>query len=483
MQRDQALALRWRDQAASTAALQEANPYVATPTSLDALAQIRNARLDAVEMQLQALENSAASRTGGPAAPSQTMLALYLPQLEAQFKPLPCAVSAADARVGALASRVARLRTQTPAQPAPDGLGLARQQVPAVPWAQAGFDPLAMERLWCAQQQTALEQEVGGIDAALLRGLQAPAPAFAAADAALLDAGRKALAASPAGTVALHYLVGDDRLTILLVSAKDRVARELPVDRKSLDALVNRYREVLSAAAEDPLPPTQALHRLLLAPLLPDLDRLGARTLILSTDGSLRYLPFAALHDGQRWLVERFAVASAGAAAAGQGAATQRRPWRVAGFGSTLGGLNLQPLPAVAQELREVVRDDAQQTRGLLPGIVRLDQAFTAQALRDALAQRYPVVHIASHFVLDARDTVDSFLLLGDGSPLRLQTLQRDYRFDGVDLVTLSACETGLDTSNRYGQEFEAWPPCCATRVRRRCWTACGRCATTAPAC
>lgn len=46
-------------------------------------------------------------------------------------------------------------------------------------------------------------------------------------------------------------------------------------------------------------------------------------------------------------------------------------------------------------------------------------------------------------------------MLLGDGSPLRLQTLQRDYRFDGVDLVTLSACETGLDTSNRYGQEFE----------------------------
>lgn len=399
LQHDQALALRWRQQAASTAALQQANPYAATPTSPDTLAQVRQARLDAVDLQLQALEDSAAPRTGGSAAPLQAMLALYLPQLEAQFKPLPCAVPASDARIAALATRVARLRTQLQAQPAPAGPGLARQPMPAVAWPLAGFDPLAMERLWCAQQQqTALEQEAGGMDAALLRGLQGPAPAFAAADAALLDAGRQALAASPAGTVALHYLVGDDRLTLLLVSARDRVAHELPVDRKSLDALVSRYREVLSAAAEDPLPPAQALHRLLLAPLLPDLDRLGARTLILATDGSLRHLPFAALHDGQRWLVERFAIVSSGAAAAGPGAATLRRPWRVAGFGSTLGGPNLHPLPAVAQELRDVVRDDAQQTRGPAarhrpagPGIHCASLARCAGAALPGGAHRQPL--------------------------------------------------------------------------------------------
>ena len=39
-----------------------------------------------------------------------------------------------------------------------------------------------------------------------------------------------------------------------------------------------------------------------------DLEQAKAKTLALSLDGTLRYVPFAALHDGKRYLVERYAL-------------------------------------------------------------------------------------------------------------------------------------------------------------------------------
>ena len=54
-------------------------------------------------------------------------------------------------------------------------------------------------------------------------------------------------------------------------------------------------------------------------------------------------------------------------------------------------------MPGVPRELRSIVKESG-GSGGVLPGRISLDEAFTDQALRDALQQRFPVVHIASHF-------------------------------------------------------------------------------------
>ena len=101
-------------------------------------------------------------------------------------------------------------------------------------------------------------------------------------------------------------------------------------------------------------------------------------------------------------------------------------------------------------------------------GEVHLDEAFTEERLQAGLAQKFPVLHIASHFKFSAGTEADSFLLMGDGSKLSLQDVRRRYRFAGVDLLTLSACETafgGGEDSN--GREVEGFATLAQSRGAR----------------
>ncbi len=77
---------------------------------------------------------------------------------------------------------------------------------------------------------------------------------------------------------------------------------------------------------------------------------------------------------------------------------------------------------------------------------------------RRASRQRYPVVHIASHFLFRPGDETRSFLLLGDGTQLTLSQIKAfPGLFGGVQLLTLSACNTGLGDNNADGREVEGF--------------------------
>jgi CHAT domain-containing protein len=95
-----------------------------------------------------------------------------------------------------------------------------------------------------------------------------------------------------------------------------------------------------------------------------------------------------------------------------------------------------------------------------LPGQVMLDEAFTAENMKKALEQRFPLVHIASHFDFGVGNNTDSFLLLGgkgeQGERLTLADMQ-DPRFDFTDtqLLTLSACNTAISGAANNGREID----------------------------
>jgi CHAT domain-containing protein len=92
----------------------------------------------------------------------------------------------------------------------------------------------------------------------------------------------------------------------------------------------------------------------------------------------------------------------------------------------------------------------------VLPGRRLLDADFTRNSLERALG-RYSIIHIASHFDFLPGKERSSFLLLGDGTALTLDTISATTPlFDKVELLTLSACNTATG-SDAEGAEVEGF--------------------------
>lgn len=261
--------------------------------------------------------------------------------------------------------------------------------------------------------------------------------------------------------VLVHYLVMPDQLR-MIVTGPDLsippIHRESPIGEQELNRRVAEYRLALGNPHGDDLPQSRALYEVLIAPILDVLEALKADILMVYLDGVLRYLPIAALRGGERYLVEDYAVVVYTSAAASNLAATRRKDARVAALGVSQAYGDFPPLPFVAEELDAVVK-----TGGILPGAEYLDDAFTAKRLEDVLNKEdangdkfYPVVHLATHFSFLPGTKNESFLMLGQGKRLSLADLdESDYHLAGLDLLTLSACETALGASDATGREVE----------------------------
>jgi CHAT domain-containing protein len=100
-----------------------------------------------------------------------------------------------------------------------------------------------------------------------------------------------------------------------------------------------------------------------------------------------------------------------------------------------------------------------------MPGSIMLDDGFTEKNMEAALDQPPPLLHIATHFVFNPGDDERSYLLLGGkeeggkGYHLSLAELRNEPRlnnFVGVELLTLSGCETAMGSKDSDGREVDS---------------------------
>jgi CHAT domain-containing protein/Tfp pilus assembly protein PilF len=241
----------------------------------------------------------------------------------------------------------------------------------------------------------------------------------------------------PPGTVAIYTLIGDDKFHAILRTPDAQKAYEYPIKAADLNGKIFEFRAMLQDPKLDPRPLAQELYKILFAGMADDLRQAKAQTLMWSLDGALRYVPLAALYDGQQYLIERYRVSVMTLASDTRLKDRPGRKWKAAGFGVTKGYEDASALPSVSAELTGIIK--------ALGGEIKLDDQFTQQSMRQTLLKRYPVVHIASHFRFQPGNDTKSFLLLGDGGHLTLAELKTSANlFGGVQLLTLSACNTGV---------------------------------------
>ncbi len=255
------------------------------------------------------------------------------------------------------------------------------------------------------------------------------------------------------GQLLLAYFSYQDRLTVFAITSENLIARTLPGDMEQLQLLMRLFRAHLDPRGwSNPHNPSQqGIRRLLnklydilvkpIAELLPPAS--GHITIV--PYGPLHTLPFHALYDGSRFLIERFQVNYFPASSILIHFDRLHRERTT--HPARAGELTKAPLVLGYSENGHLqrVREEAQTVASLLDGRCYLDKDATIAYLAEQ-APDSPVIHIATHGQSRPDAPNFSYVRLADGQLNAIDAFSLDLR--GCELVTLSGCETGLSWSS-----------------------------------
>jgi len=249
----------------------------------------------------------------------------------------------------------------------------------------------------------------------------------------------RALEAVDENTAVIYLIPLPTRTEVLvgLTSGLKRFTANVGVE--ALTAEVRLFRRNLETRTTyGYLQQAQRLYDWLIRPLRELLTQARINTLVFVPDGALRTIPFASLHDGERFLIQDLAVAVAPGLSLVEPRPIERAKARLLLNGLSKPVQGFAPLDFVPGELRSIDPSAASETL--------LNESFTLTELKRKMNdEQYSIVHIASHgqFNNDARKT---FVLTYD-SKLNLNDLEAlirpgQYRGRPVELLVLSACQT-----------------------------------------
>ncbi len=243
-------------------------------------------------------------------------------------------------------------------------------------------------------------------------------------------------------TAAIVYPILLDDRTELLVSLRQGLKQyTVPVSAERLERVVRHFRQALQENKERRyLKHAQRLYNWLIRPLEGDLANLPVNTLVFVPDGALRLIPMAALHDGNDFLIRKYALATTPGLALTDPKPLKREKVRPLALGLSEPVQGFSALPYVTDEFATL--------KSLYNAKLMLDQDFLIANVEQALRTGdYGILHIASHGQF-ASDASESFILTFD-TKLTMDLLEEyigrlRYREDPLELLTLSACETAL---------------------------------------
>lgn len=307
-------------------------------------------------------------------------------------------------------------------------------------------------------------------------------------------------------TAVLYPIILPDRLELLIQIGDTKYHRQSNAPAGKIRVLTARLsRGLRPRGGMPPFPKhvAKSLYDILIKPLEDLLDQHQIDTLVYLPDGPLRKIPLEALWDGERFLVERFAVVIApgltlldpkptprenivgllaGLSIPGkvvnklpknmQTALIQASAVRSRSLSREVNGLSMREvtfraLPDTQSNNEELVavkltdeqrnallRDaltlpgvnkELQRISEIMPSIILQDEDFNLARFETEVGKSYRIVHIASHGIFSG-DPKESFIITHDGL-LDMNLLEKLFKSDTfsdqpVEILTLSACQT-----------------------------------------
>jgi CHAT domain-containing protein/tetratricopeptide (TPR) repeat protein len=265
--------------------------------------------------------------------------------------------------------------------------------------------------------------------------------------------------------VLLYPLILPDRLELVITTPNSApLRRTVNVSNTELNQTILEFRQQMQACetktctaadTEKVKALSQKLYNWLIKPLEADLKQTNAQSIIYSPDGQLRYIPLAALHDGNQWLTQRLRINNITAKSLNNLEPQSSNPQLKVLAGAFTEGryqFNVGPqqfsfdgLPFTKKEISQLV--------AAVPGTTPLlDQSFSLAAITPRMNE-YNVLHLATHAAFLPGQPENSFILFGNGDRATLRDIENWSLFN-IDMVILSACETGLGLKLGDGVEI-----------------------------
>jgi CHAT domain-containing protein len=241
--------------------------------------------------------------------------------------------------------------------------------------------------------------------------------------------------------IIIYPIILPDRLELLVSWPHGLKRYTVAVPSQRLERVVRSFRASLQGGkVQRYMRHAQRLYNWLVKPLEAELARTEIKTLVVVPDGVLRLIPLAALHDGQDFIIHRYALATTPALALTDPKPLQRRNLQVLTMGLTEAVQGFAALPNVLGEITTIHK--------LYGGTQLLNENFLVDRIEQTLQTGdFSIIHIASHSKF-ARDVAQSFILTFDDK-LTMDRLEAfvgrlRYRETPLELLTLSACETAV---------------------------------------
>lgn len=232
---------------------------------------------------------------------------------------------------------------------------------------------------------------------------------------------------------------GNELLLLLTMPNSTTIGYKIPINQENLSQLIQSFLAEISQVKKKTqyLELGKQLYDLLIAPLEEKLQANYINTLILCLGEGFRSFPFSALYDGQKFLIERYALT------------------RIPGFNLTeishddlynakvlaMGASEFKeqnPLPGVAVELETIIDTP-------WSGISVLNKNFTVENLK-LLRQKedFQILHLATHASFQPGNPSHSYIQFADRKLTLANLKELDLSNPPLELLVLSACQTAL---------------------------------------
>lgn len=236
-----------------------------------------------------------------------------------------------------------------------------------------------------------------------------------------------------------------DHLHLVLINpGREPIVEDLyEVPQELLNKTAREFRQNITRLRPPlELEAAKNLYDWIIKPLESELEADGIDTLLFCSGEGLRGIPFAALYDGEKFLIEKYSLSHIPAFNLIDSSYQPIEQDRILAMGASE-FQELQPLPAVPVELSAITTN----LLGLQENTSRqffLNQDFTTANLMANLAsQNFDIIHWATHAEFNPGSPENSYIHFWD-SKLTLNDLSNIPWTSPPELLVLSACQTAL---------------------------------------